>query len=433
MPPRLSSVNPKSVCTRCILRQRRLIHHSTDWEFSTPQYSKLSQRALLSLEGPDAGQFLQGLITQNILTNLEKPIYTAFLNAQGRVLNDVFIYPPRPTPTNTAEEFLVEVDSAEAQNLYKHLKKHKLRSKFKIRILDPGEKQIWNIRNAPDPLTLPWASWSPNRRSNVDSPVSWFADPRPEMGLRAIQSGSSTSLQDTLAEGIGEEVPETVYTTWRTLNGYAEGQREIPSGAALPQESNIDLFGGIDFRKGCYLGQELTIRTHHTGVVRKRILPVQFGTEASPLFTDQKQPHFHVPPTDTNHDPTIIGANISRTGARKGRSAGRILSRIGNVGLALCRLEMMTDLKLTEDSAAGYDPEQEFKATWGDSAVGGQQEVKVKAFVPRWMRRGIILTGVRSASSRESPDLGKNIEADVGPDGDGEELTTPHGMYQRVA
>ena len=48
-----------------------------------------------------------------------------------------------------------------------------------------------------------------------------------------------------------------------------EGQIEIPKETALPLESNIDIMGGIDFRKGCYVGQELTIRTHHTGVVRE--------------------------------------------------------------------------------------------------------------------------------------------------------------------
>ena len=60
------------------------------------------------------------------------------------------------------------------------------------------------------------------------------------------------------------------------MRGVAEGQQEIARDDSLPMNCNIDLMGGIDFKKGCYVGQELTIRTHHTGVVRRRVVPVMF-------------------------------------------------------------------------------------------------------------------------------------------------------------
>ena len=148
----------------------------------------------------------------------------------------------------------------------------------------------------------------------------------------------------------------------------------------MPQESNIDYMGGIDFRKGCYVGQELTIRTHHTGVVRKRILPVQiYSAEGNSKPPDQLMyddgTKISLPPK---------GANISRV-EKKGRSAGKWLGGVGNIGLALCRLELMTDTVLTGEGSQ-WSPEHEFRVAWEpeEGVEGG--EVRVKAFVPDWHR-----------------------------------------------
>ena len=73
-----------------------------------------------------------------------------------------------------------------------------------------------------------------------------------------------------------EEQTGTDYHLRRTLLGIPEGADDIQLGVSLPLESNLDYMSGVDFRKGCYLGQELTIRTYHKGVTRKRIVPVQF-------------------------------------------------------------------------------------------------------------------------------------------------------------
>src|SRR5690606_34871018 len=75
--------------------------------------------------------------------------------------------------------------------------------------------------------------------------------------------------------------PESTYHLCRYVLGLAEGQSEILRDSALPHESNLDLLGGVDFRKGCYVGQELTIRTEHRGVVRKRILPAVLYSASS--------------------------------------------------------------------------------------------------------------------------------------------------------
>ena len=79
--------------------------------------------------------------------------------------------------------------------------------------------------------------------------------------------------------------------------------------------------------------------------------------------------------------------NIARLSTR-GRSAGKWLKGVGNVGLALCRLEIMTDVKVTEEGGQ-WSPEHEFKISWvpeGEGQGAVQREVKVKAFVPEWHR-----------------------------------------------
>lgn len=284
--------------------------------------------------------------------------YSAFLNASGRVLHDVFIYPDADAEKEEPG-FLIEVDANEVEALARHLKRYKLRAKVGIRVIDEGELSIW-------------ASWGKQSPSGADSRTGGLDQRAPDMGERVIVSG------DRKLEGSGTQVEGGSYDIRRMMMGVAEGQGEILKESALPQESNIDFMGGIDFRKGCYVGQELTIRTHHTGVVRKRILPVQIY----PTEGDSK------PPDGLRYDANMEtrlpprGANISRVD-KKGRSAGKWLSGMGNMGLALCRLEIMTDTVLTGEGSQ-WSPEHEFKVAWEPEEGMEGGEVRVKAFVPSW-------------------------------------------------
>ena len=110
----------------------------------------------------------------------------------------------------------------------------------------------------------------------------------------AYDSLGETNKLDHVAEEIKyhDKGTEEDYTVHRVLHGVPEGSLELVN--SLPLNSNIDLMGGgkvsfspdaasdtrlVDFRKGCYVGQELTVRTYHTGVVRRRIFPVQLHPE----------------------------------------------------------------------------------------------------------------------------------------------------------
>ena len=337
-------------------------------------YALLPSRRLVSLSGPDSTHFLQGAITANLApsTSRTSGFYAAFLNAQGRLLNDVFIYPEN---TSGTESWLIEVDAKDAERLARHIKRYKLRAKFNVKLLDEGERNIWSVWRDGDGRT----GWTPHSLTTEDvageakfgKGVVCCEDNRaPGMGRRLILPGGKKPEEDL------EETTEESYRVRRFLKGVPEGQDELIREAALPQESNIDYMGGIDYRKGCYVGQELTIRTHHTGVVRKRILPVMlYGTnEAMPTtleYSPEKDLARAIPKE------TSIGRFEKR-----GRSAGKYLTGVGNIGLGLCRLEIMTDT-MAQEEASGYKEGDEFKLEW--QAEGGDVEmVKVKAFVPPW-------------------------------------------------
>lgn len=351
------------------------------------RYTQLPSRCLIEVgrNADDARTFIHGLVTADTksLQYTSSSYYTAFLNAAGRVLDDVFIYPP---PSNfepgtgglrgqdEPDQYLIEVDVPRANALIKHLKKHKLRRRLDFRLLDAEEGPIYAIWTD-EPNLDPFVTLKPT----LEPLRSWKLDQRPNMGARCILRSKSEMEQFFGPPNANFDD----YTVHRMINGVPEGSAEIVPDTALPQESNIDLFGGIDFRKGCYLGQELTIRTHHTGVVRKRVLPVQLYDMDSPKLTPSEVPQYNSSAIPGLPSP---GSDISRVAARKGRSAGRWLGGIGNVGLALCRLEMMTDMRLTEQTAP-YDPEQEFKVTWDEEESA--RSLKIKAFVPGWMKLGI--------------------------------------------
>ncbi|KAI9743866.1 MAG: ccr4 associated factor [Claussenomyces sp. TS43310] len=344
-------------------------------------YSALPSRRLISLSGPDAAHFLQGVVTPNITPQASRArattaasspqprgFYGAFLNAHGRLIYDVFIYADLTTTTAATappgERWFLEVDAEQVEKLYKHIRKYKLRSKFELRLIPADEMAVWSVwgdaRDAASSLHLP-------------ASVVGCEDLRaPGMGVRvALPTGRGPEVD-------AEESSETAYRIRRYLKGVPEGQRELIQESALPQESNIDYMGGLDYRKGCYVGQELTIRTHHTGVVRKRVLPVMFYEKREPMPTS-----LIFKSVVGNVDAEVIprGTSIGRV-EKSGRSAGKLLAGIGNVGLGLCRLEIMTGLS-NGGEAGRYKEGDEFKLEW-QSESGSSQMAKVKAFVPPW-------------------------------------------------
>ena len=325
-----SLLNCDRITRNALLQCRRQPSYSTTTFAPRPSSSgiaPLPHRRLIALSGPDAAKFLQGLITNNVDPTHQTSFYSAFLDARGRVLLDVFVW---VWPELYAEKghwgCYVEVDEAEVETLKKHLKKHKLRSKITIEeVNDKGETgvKVWAA----------WGSMSESWSHNVV--VAKMKDPRaPDMHRYLARADFEHKGEGTETSGA------EAYHLQRYRCGIPEGPHEIPRESALPMECNIDLNRGIDFQKGCYVGQELTIRTKHTGIVRKRILPVSLHT----LTSTSSSPHLE-------HGAEI--KVLDEMGSiKKGRAAGKFIAGVGNVGLALCRLENMTSMKVSAEGGS---------------------------------------------------------------------------------
>ncbi|OCL10280.1 Aminomethyltransferase folate-binding domain-containing protein, partial [Glonium stellatum] len=367
--------------------------------------AELFHRRLIYLSGPDAPKFLQGLTTNNVDPKATIPWYSAFLDARGRMMWDSFIY---PDPSNEASTWacFIEVDGTEADNLFKHLRRHKLRSKIEIRLVEEAEASVWaGWQDNGAAESEPHSSSPGYSASDLASYKFALHDPRaPGFGWRAVlpKSGlgsGSSNPSDLLSSREASDLPVidvTSYHIRRYLYGIPEGPKEMPPASALPMESNVDLMHGIDFRKGCYVGQELTIRTKHTGIVRKRILPVQLyhRTEgvSGALSMASYDPNWRLQntgePTQNKHPPT--GTDIKQLdedgAAKKGRATGKFLTGISNIGLALCRLEMMTDIKVSAEGG-NWRPGMEFGMQWNKEGAEGEHEtVRIMPIVPQWLR-----------------------------------------------
>ncbi|KAJ3003555.1 ccr4 associated factor, partial [Thoreauomyces humboldtii] len=360
------------------------------------RFARLEDRGFVEIEGPEAVKFLQGLTT-NQLSRIERGgdgIFAAFLTAQGRVLFDVFIYPKNRGETFPHPAFIIDHDARLTSDLLQHLKRYKLRAKLSITDATRNYEahQIWG----PDVAHM-WGNYLPPLApvSGVKHPAAVLPagaqlprerfcdvgcrDPRhTDLGLRVVlEKGTKGFLPATFQELSGES-----YKLRRILLGIPEGSDDFVPGTSLPLESNLDLLSGVDFRKGCYLGQELTIRTYHTGVTRKRIVPVQFTGSDDPVPTAltldvTSQVALPAPHTDVTLDasapipsppPTTPPQRVRRPPA----NIGRIASSSYNVGLALMRLD---HLQVGDASAA--------KLVAGDAAV------RVYPFAPDWWPQAV--------------------------------------------
>lgn len=231
----------------------------------------LKNRSLIRLRGDLVAEFLQSLVTNDINhLSQQSGIFTMFLNKAGRVLYDAIIY-------NTKEkaELLVECDAKADVDLVKHLKMFRVRKKIDIDVAD--DLTIWVAFN-PDvyqkePPTDKVVDFK--TLMNHSDELIICNDPRIQnLGVRIIAAKDDDVAQRLSQHNISLANPND-YQIHRFKHGVAEGVDELPHGKCFPLESNCDYLHGVSFHKGCYLGQEFTARTHHTGVIRKRLMPLQ--------------------------------------------------------------------------------------------------------------------------------------------------------------
>ena len=395
---------------------RRIFHHPPRQRLSSASSASpptppprdartaLPSRAFLAVSGADAPRFLQGLVTTNITASIpDRPLtlYTAFLNAQGRILNDVFLYAfPKESPllsaidagasafqnTGDAPVYLIEADASEASSLAARLTKHKLRSRV-------------TIRKIPEDALEVYAGWSPALQEAlkdpepVSTPFVLAADPRHHsLGMRALlpssQPPSATDLSDRFLA-----LPVTDsrhYTIRRYERGIAEGPAELARGSVLPHAANLELLGAIDLRKGCYVGQELVTRTQHRGVVRRRIVACQLPSADGMLSTNpayKGEQDWQVPNgtemevEKAKHRESEGDATAGRR--RRARNDGRWIAGIGEVGLAEVNLESMVRNTPTDDR----EPMEEASGVYRLRLEGGEDGPLVRGFWLEWLNK----------------------------------------------
>lgn len=262
------------------------------------QVEKLSHRGLVRVSGNDATSFLQGIVTNDMKHFQEncKCLFTMFLNTKGRVLYDSIVY-----KSSEHETYFLECDLSGLQELVKHLKMYRVRRKINVDsvndewnlwvLFNPKEVQIPNNDNKIIKQDQVVPCTFPNIENKEQSTflneiilsdnTTVYTDPRIScLGNRVIAPSGENI--ETLVRKAGIDVETSSpwsYRSFRYRLGVGEGVEELPIGKCFPLEANCDYLHGVSFHKGCYIGQELTARTHHTGVVRKRLMPLMLSSE----------------------------------------------------------------------------------------------------------------------------------------------------------
>lgn len=246
----------------------------------------LSHRAVLSFTGADRASFLQGLVTNDV-QNLKDTtaVWSALLTPQGRWLSEFFLY-------GTPDRILMDCPADHAEILAKRLSRFRLRAD--VQIENTPLQVITGAEGRPVPQNV----------------LTSAPDPRCDgAGWRAIVTGPEQS----------GETPAAFLERRLTLG--LPDIMDFESEQTLALEADMDLLHGVSWKKGCYMGQELTARTHYRGLVKRRLLPVALS---GGMFPEE--------------------GGIIISGERE---VGDIRSRSGNRALAMLRRDAWSASDLT--------------------------------------------------------------------------------------
>ena len=247
---------------------------------SQSRTAHLESRAVLSVSGSDWKTFLNGLLTQEVETLAPGELrFSGLLTPQGRLLYDLFV-------AGTPDGALLDVAAEHRDAILMRLTMYKLRAKVELAASDLAVFAAW-------PAT-----------------AGDFADPRlPALGSRAYAAEQATTAT------------EDTYEAHRLALG-VPGPADWGTDKLYPIDADFDLLAGIDFKKGCFVGQETTSRMKRRGVIKNRMLPITFDGPA-PAF----------------------GAEVLAGTLR----AGEVLSGRDGRAMALLRLDRIEGADLTVD------------------------------------------------------------------------------------
>ena len=240
----------------------------------TIRIARLDSRALIRVSGPDARPFLHNLLTQDVETLAEGDLrFGALLSPPGRLLFDLFLW-------GEADGIMLDVAAHRRDALIQRLSMYKLRAAVTVEADDGAV----------------YASWP-------EVANGFTLDPR-AAGLGGRRYGGDSAT----------DAAEADWQAHRLAIGVPDPAADAPADKTYPIEANFDLLNGIDFAKGCFVGQETTSRMKRRGGIKNRMLPVAF-----------------------DGPPPAFGAEVLNGDLR----AGEMLSAWDGAAMALLRLDRL--------------------------------------------------------------------------------------------
>lgn len=242
--------------------------------------TRLASRAVIAVSGPDWRSFLQGLLTQDVETLAVGELrFAGLLTPQGKLLYDLFV-------AGAEDGALLDVAAAHRDAILTRLSMYRLRAKVELASSDRPVIAVFGGETSGDGL---------------------YADPRLlALGARAYDDRATNADEDA-------------YEAHRLALG-VPGPGDWGSESTYPIEANFDLLSGIDFKKGCFVGQETTSRMKRRGTIKNRMLPITFDGPPPPF-----------------------GAEVLAGDLR----AGEVLSGRDGQAMALLRLDRIEGVALT--------------------------------------------------------------------------------------
>jgi tRNA-modifying protein YgfZ len=280
----------------------------------------LADRGVLALHGGEARSFLQGLISNDVAAiGEDRALYGALLTPQGKFLFDFFI-------AQEGAQLLLDAEAARLEQLLRRLLMYRLRTKVDIEDVSTRFTVAALIGDeVARRLDLPE---QPGAARILDQGLV-FIDPRlARLGARALLPKDTAAA--VLADLGFTQVERAAYERLRLTLGVPDGSRDLVVEKSTLLESGFEELHGVDFAKGCFVGQELTARMKYRGLVRKRLMPVTFAGAPPPPGT------------------------VIRLGERE---AGEMRSGIDGQGMALLRLEQVEKAKTEEMPLMAGDTE----------------------------------------------------------------------------
>jgi folate-binding protein YgfZ len=287
----------------------------------------LGERGLLVVAGEDRRAFLQGLISNDVeKVAASRAIHAALLTAQGKYLHDFFV-------AALGETLILDGEAARLGDLQRRLGLYRLRTKVTLAPA-AGDLGVFAAFGG-EALAALGLPDQPGAAAPFAGGVA-FVDPRlVALGARLVMAKDAGAAA-LRALGFAEAEFAT-YDRLRLEHGVPDGSRDLTVEKAILLESGFEELNGVDWQKGCYIGQELTARTKYRGLIKKRLMAVRVDGA--------------LPPPGT---PVMLGE----------QEAGEMRSGRDGIALALLRLDAVAAASAGQPLTSGAARLTPIKPDW---------------------------------------------------------------------